>query len=70
MYRHILARDLRRKKTMNLIMLLFIVIASMFIASSLSIIIPVTTGLDTYFDKANLKDYFIVTITRTKMRRK
>lgn len=57
----ILRKDLKRKKTMNIIILLFVILAAMFVASSVNNIISVMNGLDYYFDKAGLNnDYFIM----------
>lgn len=61
MYFNILKRDLKRKKTMNLILLLFIILASTFIAGSVNNMIAVATALDNYFAKANVPDYWICT---------
>lgn len=61
MYRNILKKDLKRKKTMNFILLLFITMASMFVSSSASNMISILNGTDTYFKRAGLADYFIVT---------
>lgn len=61
MFFHILKRDLKRKKTMNMIMLLFMILATMFISSSIKNIVAISTALDHYFDKAGVGDYFIVT---------
>lgn len=59
MFFHILKRDLKRKKTMNTILLLFIIIASMFMASSIPNIITVMNGTDYYLDKAGVGDYLV-----------
>ena len=59
MYLRILKKDLKRKKTMNLILLLFVILATMFAASSVNNIITVMGGLDYYFEKAGLTDHFI-----------
>lgn len=61
MYFNILKKDLKRKKTMNLILLLFIILASTFIAGSVNNMIAVATALDNYFAKANVPDYWICT---------
>lgn len=53
-------KDLKRKKTMNIILLLFVVLCSMFAAASVNNIIAVVGGLDYYFEKAELGDYFII----------
>lgn len=60
MYFRILKRDLKRKKTMNLILLLFLILATMFISSSINNIISVSTALDHYMKIANVPDYWIV----------
>ena len=64
MYLRILRRDLKRKRTMNLILLLFIVLATMFAASSVNNIISVTTALDNYLEMAEAPDYFGATMNK------
>lgn len=61
MYFNILKRDLKRKKTMNTILLVFVILASMFMASSMSNISSVMNALDSYFDEANVPDYLVIT---------
>lgn len=61
MYLRILKKDLKRKKTMNIILLVFIILASMFVASSINNIITVTTAFDSYYEKAGGSDYFVAT---------
>lgn len=65
MYLNILKKDLKRKKTMNIIVLLFIVLATMFVASSANNIVNVTTALDDYFEMANMPDYILTTANKT-----
>ena len=60
MFFRILKKDLKRKKTMNIILLLFVVLCSMFAAASVNNIIAVVGDLDYYFEKAELGDYFII----------
>ena len=62
MYFRILKKDLKRKKTMNIILLLFVILATMFAASSVNNITTVLNGLDYYFEKADLSDHFIITL--------
>ncbi|MDE5556114.1 MAG: ABC transporter permease [Ruminococcus sp.] len=62
MYLKILKKDLKRKKTMNFILLLFVILSAMFSASSVNNIITVTGGLDYYFDKAGMTDYYFITM--------
>ncbi|MCM1046469.1 MAG: ABC transporter permease [Candidatus Gastranaerophilales bacterium] len=59
MYLRILKKDLRRKKTMNMILLLFIILAATFIASSANNMLTVATALDDYFEMAQMPDYFV-----------
>lgn len=61
MYLRILKKDLKRKKTMNMILLIFIILASMFIASSANNMITVATALDKYFEMADVPDYWFAT---------
>lgn len=58
----ILKNDLKRKKTMNVILFLFIVLATMFVASGINNVITVMNGTDYYLDKAGVGDYIIVTM--------
>ena len=62
MFLRMLKRDLKRKKTMNTILFIFIIIASMFMASGLNNITAVTSGLDNYLDEAGVGDYNILTM--------
>lgn len=61
MYINILKKDLKRKKTMNVIVLLFMILATMFVSSSVNNIITITQALDHFFDIAGVSDYFIAT---------
>ena len=58
MYLRILKKDLKRKRAMNVILLVFIILASMFMSSGVSNIITVTTALDSYFEMADVPDYW------------
>lgn len=60
MYLRIIRKDLKRKKTMNIILLLFVVLSAMFAASSVNNIVTVMNGLDYYFEKAGMADYYIL----------
>ena len=64
MYADILKRDLKRKKAMNIILLVFVILATMFVSSSVNNIINVTTALDEYFELANVPDYCAFTINK------
>ena len=61
MFLRILKKDLSRKKTMNLILILFIFLASMFVASGLNNVITVSNGTDYYLDEAKVGDYIVIT---------
>lgn len=46
---------------MNVILLIFIMLSAMFVSSSVNNILTVTTALDSYFEKADMPDYFVAT---------
>lgn len=62
MFFKILLRDLKRKKTMNAILLVFMIFIGMLVASSLSILYTVTNALDNYKDEANISDIIAISI--------
>ena len=62
MYFKILKKDLKRKKTMNLILLIFILLATMFVAGSLNMAVTVMNGTNYYFEEAGIGDYLILTM--------
>lgn len=61
MYLDILKRDVKRKKTMNIILLLFTILAATFVSSGLSNVITVMNGTDYFLDKAGIGDYMVIT---------
>lgn len=61
MYYTILKKDLKRKKTMNAILLLFITMASTFISSSVNNTVSILNATDNYFERAGVGDYVAVT---------
>lgn len=65
MYLNILKKDLKRKRAMNVILLVFIILATMFVSSGVSNILNVTTALDNYFEMANMPDYFLAVLNKT-----
>ena len=69
MYLKIVIKDLKRKKTMNVILLLFITLATLFIGSSVSNMIAVMTAMDNYMEISEASDYdtFITEEYREKM---
>lgn len=58
----ILKKDLKRKKTMNIILFLFIVLATMFVASGINNVVTVINGTDYYLDQAGVSDFVIITM--------
>ena len=60
MYLQILKKDLKRKKTMNAILLIFVILAATFIASSANNLITVSSALDNFSDKADVPDHWFV----------
>lgn len=62
MFWRILKKDLKRKKTMNIILLLFVILCSMFAAAAVNNIIAVTGGIEHYFDAADVPDVTVLTM--------
>ncbi|MBE6848478.1 MAG: ABC transporter permease [Ruminococcus sp.] len=62
MYLTILKKDLKRKKTMNIVLLMFMILAVMFVASGLNNVVAVMNGTDYYLDKAEIGDYVVITM--------
>ena len=69
MYLRILKKDLKRKRTMNVILLIFVILAATFIASSANNLITVNGALDNFFDKAGSPDYWFATTNTADMKR-
>ncbi len=69
MYLRILKKDLRRKKTMNAILLIFVILAATFIASSANNLITVSSALDNFFEKANAPDHWFVSTNEDSVKR-
>ncbi|MBO4687090.1 MAG: ABC transporter permease [Clostridiales bacterium] len=61
MFFRILKKELQKKKAMNIIVLLFIMLASMFVGSGLNNVVTVMNGINYYLDKAGVGDYVIIT---------
>lgn len=57
MFFRILKKDLQRRKTTNAILLVFIMLASMFISSSVNNAAAVLGGIDSFWEKANMPDF-------------
>ncbi|MCM1268483.1 MAG: FtsX-like permease family protein [Bacteroidales bacterium] len=60
MYLQILKKDLKRKKTMNAILLIFVILAATFIAGSANNLITISGALDDFFEKANVPDQWFL----------
>ncbi len=60
MFWHIFKKDMRRKKTMNGILLAFIILAAMFTASSLNIMVSVLQGVDYFAEISDVGDVFVL----------
>lgn len=69
MFLRILKKDMKRKKTMNVILLIFVILAVAFMASSANNLITVSTALDHYFEKAGIPDYWFATMNALDMAR-
>ena len=69
MYLHILKRDLKRKRTMNMILLIFVVLAATFIASSANNMFTVNSALDDYFERAGVPDYWFASTNAADVER-
>lgn len=46
MFFRILKKDLKRKKVMNVVLLCFIILATMFVASGITNVVSVVNGID------------------------
>ena len=64
MFWRILKKDLKRKKTMNIILFLFVILCSMFAAAAVNNIIAVTGGIEHYFDAADVPDVTVLMLNR------
>ncbi len=65
MFLKILKKDLKRSKTMNIILFLFIILATIFVSSGLNNLISVMNGMNYFVDQAteNKGDYFVLVDT-------
>lgn len=62
MFLNILKKDIKRKKTMNVILLLFIIMASMFLSSSASNLKTVLGAVDEFLKISKVPDFFVLAI--------
>lgn len=65
MYMRMIRRDLKRKKAMNLILLLFVLLATTFVASGVNNIMTILPAIDEFNDMSNMTDYMIITLDST-----
>lgn len=63
MFLRILKKDLKRKRTMNVILLLFIILASMFLASSVDNLIAVNGAIDHFLEISKVPDSFVIALS-------
>lgn len=59
MYFNILKKDLIRKKSMNLILLMFIILASTFASGSANNLVTILSAMDDFIEESELADYNI-----------
>ncbi len=64
MFFRILKNDLRRKKTMNVILFLFVILATMFMASSINNLLAITGAVEHFIDISKVPDYFTLAVTQ------
>ena len=61
MFLRILKKELKKKKAMNLIVLIFVILASMFVSSGLNNVLTVLNGTDYYLEQGGVGDFVIIT---------
>lgn len=66
MFFRILKNDIKRKRTMNIILFMFIAMATMFLASSVSNLITVTGAVDYFMEISNVPDRFAIVMADTQ----
>lgn len=59
---HILKKDLKRKRTMNAVLLVFIILATTFMASSVSNMITIMGAVDNFFEISNIPDEIVIVL--------
>ncbi len=60
MFINILKKDLKRKRTMNIILFIFIVMATTFISSSINNLLSITNAMDKYIEKSEISDFSVL----------
>lgn len=63
MFFRILKKDLKRKKTMNVILLMFVILATMFLASSVDNLVAVNGAIDHFIEISKVPDFFVIALT-------
>lgn len=66
MFFRILKNELKRKRTMNIILFLFIAMATMFLASSVSNLITVTGAVDYFMDISKVPNRFAIALVEAE----
>lgn len=66
MFWRILGKDIKKRKSINIILFLFITLASVFLSSSVNNIMVVASAIDYYMDYANLPDVSIAVSGETE----
>ncbi len=69
MYLQILKNDMKRKRTMNAILLIFVILAATFVASSANNLITVSSALDDFFEMAGVPDYWFASTNSSDIKR-
>ena len=69
MYLQILKNDMKRKRTMNTILLIFVILAATFVASSANNLITVSSALDDFFEMAGVPDYWFASTNSSDIKR-
>ena len=62
----ILKKDLKRKKSINIILLIFIALATTFIVSSINNMTIILNATDDFLELAGVSDHLIITMSGTK----
>lgn len=62
MFFRILKKDLKRKKTINIILLIFITLATMFLASSVNNLVAVSGAVDHFIEISKVPEYFTLSV--------
>ena len=62
MFLRILKKDFMKRKATNLIVLLFVILAAMFVGGGLNNVLTTLNGTDYYLDKGGIGDFVIVTL--------